>query len=303
MQKNQTVLIIGYGSAGRQHAKILRRNKNIKKIYIFSKQKIKGFNCLKKIEDTNKINPDYIIISSRTSDHLKYLRFIENNFKNKLILVEKPLFRRSEKLSIKNNKKIFVGYNLRQSPVLNYLKKFIKNKKITSVKIDCFSYLPNWRKNINYAKSNSAKKNYGGGALLELSHEIDYLQWIFGKIVKINSSKLLKLSNLNIDCEDTVNLIGKTKKTNFFINLSLCSFFNKRTILIDGTDFSLIADLINNSITIKQKLKKLKKIKFKKLLTFKIQHELILNHNFKNLCTYKEGVKLTSILDKIKKQK
>ena len=28
------------------------------------------------------------------------------------------------------------------------------------------------------------KKNYGGGALLELSHEIDYLQWIFGKIVK-----------------------------------------------------------------------------------------------------------------------
>ena len=61
--------------------KILRRNKNIKKIYIFSKQKIKGFNCLKKIEDTNKINPDYIIISSRTSDHLKYLRFIENNLK------------------------------------------------------------------------------------------------------------------------------------------------------------------------------------------------------------------------------
>ena len=47
------------------------------------------------------------------------------------------------------------------------------------MKVNCYSYLPNWRKNIPYYLSNSADKK-GGGVLLELSHEIDYLTWIFG---------------------------------------------------------------------------------------------------------------------------
>ena len=39
-----------------------------------------------------------------------------------------------------------------------------------------------YRKNIDYKKSNSAKKKFGGGLLLELSHEIDYIKWLFGNI-------------------------------------------------------------------------------------------------------------------------
>ena len=40
-----------------------------------------------------KLKLDYIIISSRTSEHLKHLYFIEKNFKRKTILVEKPLLK------------------------------------------------------------------------------------------------------------------------------------------------------------------------------------------------------------------
>ena len=160
------VLIIGYGSIGRKHAQLLKRFKNIKDIFIFSNQKDIGFKKIRKISEVKKIQPDYIIISSRTSEHYKNLLYIERNLKNKIILVEKPLFNKFKKLNIKNNK-VFIGYNLRFHPVLKYIKKYIRNKKIIFVNIKCSSRLPSWRKNIDYINSNSAKKSFGGGALLD----------------------------------------------------------------------------------------------------------------------------------------
>ena len=76
---------------------------------------------------------------------------------------------------------------MRFHPVIQYLKKEIGKRKINFISINLSSYLPNWRKNIDYKKSNSAKKIFGGGLLLELSHELDYIRWIFGNIKLIFS--------------------------------------------------------------------------------------------------------------------
>ena len=154
---NKTVLIIGYGSIGKKHAKLLKKFKNISKIYILTKQNCDNFNRVKSISEVSKINPDYILICSRTSDHFKHLSYLEKNLKNKIILVEKPVFRNFKNFRVHNNK-VFIGYNLRYHPVINFIKNYVKNKKIFSINVSCYSYLPNWRKNINYAKSNSAKK-------------------------------------------------------------------------------------------------------------------------------------------------
>ena len=40
--------------------------------------------------------------------------------------------------------------------------------------------IESWRKNIDYRSSVSAKKSLGGGVLLELSHEIDLVNGLFG---------------------------------------------------------------------------------------------------------------------------
>ena len=89
---NKTVLIIGYGSIGKKHAKLLKKFKNISKIYVLTKQNCDNFNRVKNISEVNKIDPDYILICSRTSDHFKHLSYLEKNLKNKIILVEKPVF-------------------------------------------------------------------------------------------------------------------------------------------------------------------------------------------------------------------
>jgi len=294
------ILIIGFGSIGKKHAKLLKNFKNISEIYILTKQSCGNFKKIKHISEVNIINPDYVVICSRTSEHYKYLLYLEKNIKNKIILVEKPLFKDTKKLKIKKNK-VIVGYNLRYHPIIKFIKKYINNKKVFSVNIICHSYLPNWRKNINYAKSNSAKQIYGGGALLELSHEIDYLQWIFKKIKKINYAEIGKISNLKIDTEDSVIIMGKTYLANFSINLNFFSQFAQRSILINGNNFTLKADLINNSIEI-FKMKRKKSIKFNidNNYSYKEQHKSILSNNYKNSCSYNEGLKLMLLFNKIK---
>jgi CMP-N,N'-diacetyllegionaminic acid synthase len=118
-----------------------------------------------------------------------------NFFSNKIILVEKPLFHKYKNISLKKNK-IFVNYNLRFNPVISFLRKIKNKNSFYSANLSCSSYLPDWRKNRNYIQTYSAKKVMGGGVLLDLSHEIDYIQSIFGKINNIEYAKILKISDL-----------------------------------------------------------------------------------------------------------
>ena len=73
------VLIIGFGSIGRRHAKILKKNPNIKNVFVLTNQNCPSYIKIKSLKEINKINPDYIIISSETSKHFTQLNYIEKN--------------------------------------------------------------------------------------------------------------------------------------------------------------------------------------------------------------------------------
>ena len=297
------ILIIGYGSIGKRHANLLKDFKNISEIYLLTSQSCKNFKKINHISEVKKINPDYILICSRTSEHYKHLYYIEKNLKKKIILVEKPLFNNFRSFKIKRNK-VFVGYNLRYHPIINFTKRYIKNKKIFSINASCSSYLPHWRKNINYSESNSAKKRFGGGALLELSHEIDYVQWIYKKIKKIDYAKIKKISNLKSNTEDCVTIIGKIGLANLIIELNYFSLHEQRLIIINGENFCLKADLIENSVTVfKKKKKKIIKFKVDKNYTYIQQHKLLLSKNYKDSCSYFQGLNLMSLIQKIRNKK
>ena len=110
------------------------------------------------------------------------MQLVNRFLKGKKILIEKPLYNEFKNIKkIKN--KIYVGYNLRNLKIIKSLKSIIFNNKenIYDINFINHSFLPNWRKNIPYQKSSSAKKN-GGGVILDCSHEIDLANWMIGKI-------------------------------------------------------------------------------------------------------------------------
>lgn len=295
------LLIIGFGSSGRKFANIAKKNFRGIEIFILSQQKKIRFNTIKKISDIKSVNPHFIIICSPTKLHFDQLKKINSLFKNKRILIEKPLFDRFKKIN-KINNKVFVGFNLRTLKIIKFVKSFIrKNKnKIYDIYFLNHSYLPNWRKNINYQKSSSAKKKFGGGVILDCSHEIDLVRWIIGdvKIIKVLKSKK---SNLNIDTEDNCKIFAKNKRSSIIIDLNYYSFFKKRVIFINGYNFNLKADLLNSRITIFKKNKKIIKKFNKKDIQesyFKELQDLLKNKN-QNLTNYNSALLTQKLIQKI----
>jgi predicted dehydrogenase len=78
--------------------------------------------------------------------------------------------------------------------------------KVLSVRCEIGQYLPSWRPSSDYRKGVSARHDLGGGALLELSHELDYMRWIFGEVEWVKAT-LSRQSGLEIDVEDSAHLI------------------------------------------------------------------------------------------------
>ena len=287
------LLIIGYGSAGRRFATITKKNFKNLDINILTKQKKIGFKVINSLESIKILNPDYIIITSPTKFHFKDLNFINKYFERKNILVEKPLFHTLKNLKkIKN--KIFVGYNMRNLEIIKYLKSIIekKRKKIQYIEFINHSYLPNWRKNIDYKQSSSAKKNFGGGVILDCSHEIDLATWLIGKI-KILFVKKSKKSNLKIETEDNCVVLGKQKNTSVKIDLNYTSLKKKRMIILNGKDFKFIIDLITFKIILfknkKKKIKQFKKKQIEKSYFFELKN--FLYNNKRELVSYSSALK------------
>ena len=298
---NKTALVIGYGSIGRKHSKILSSIGEIKEISVLTKQENIPFNKIKTLEEAVILNPDYVVIASETSLHYEQLYYLESNLKNKTILVEKPLFHENKIFTVSNNK-VLVGYNLRFHPVINFIKQKIINKTTWNVNIFCGSNLENWRENINYENSSSAKKELGGGVLLDLSHELDYLNWLFGEIC-VDHAFNSKVSDLRINSDDLLYFSGSSNnQIRLQVTLNYFSKIPRRSILIDGEGFCLEADLIHN------------KVKFWEdgnLITnsykstsrddsFKEMHLSVLSDKAYNVCSFKEGLKTMELIEIIR---
>jgi predicted dehydrogenase len=101
-----------------------------------------------------------------------------------------------------------VGYNLRFSESLIAFRDLVREGRCGRVLrfyAETAQYLPDWRPEKDYRKTVSARADLGGGVLLELSHELDYLRWIFGEWDWV-SAWTGRTSSLEIDVEDTALL-------------------------------------------------------------------------------------------------
>ncbi len=103
---------------------------------------------------------------------------------------------------------VVVGYNLRFHTPLVVLREALKRGDIGRALIfqaEFGQYLPDWRPGRDYRAGYGAKAAWGGGILLDASHELDYLQWLGGEATAVHAV-LEHLSDLETDAEDTALL-------------------------------------------------------------------------------------------------
>jgi predicted dehydrogenase len=130
------------------------------------------------------------------------------------VLVEKPLARNASRTQSlfsaleKTDAFVAVGYNFRFHPAIREMKRRLGDGLIGElqyVRAEVGQYLPTWR-NTDYRGTVSARKDLGGGALLELSHDIDYVRWVAGDVRAVRAHTT-RVSELDIDVEDTAEII------------------------------------------------------------------------------------------------
>lgn len=297
-------LIIGYGSIGKRHEEVLASMDSDYEIHIVTKQNLESKITFKDLDAVNDLSIyDYFIIASETYKHYDQLEYLNSKLKNKIIFCEKPLFEKFKPFGNINNK-IYIGYVLRFHPLMLKLKEMLSNEKIITASIKCGQYLPGWRPNIDYRDSYSAKKDEGGGVLLDLSHEIDYCQWLFGKLSEIKSYQL-KISDLEIDSDDIAMFIGKTKN-GVLINLSVdyISKITHREIIVETMENTYELDFVANSLKQNDKFgnSQLFEVKYLERNDFFISmHSSILSDG-RHACTMTEGLDVMHTIKIIQEQ-
>ena len=262
--KNPNILIFGYGSIGNRHHRILRRLYPNASIGVFTRKAPEGSDegvlFFENKEDALRFRPDILAITNPASMHIDAgLNFIDEC---KAILIEKPLSmnsNESERLIKRYGgqlNKVMVGYNLRFEKSLEFYKKLIEDGVIGQpLFFECRvgQFLPTWRKNTDYRNSVSGKYSLGGGACLELSHELDYVSWILGKIIWVMAD-IKKQSRLEIDVEDTAMIIAglilknSNKEIRGTISLDFIRQETVREFLVVGENGTLRWDGVRKAV-------------------------------------------------------
>lgn len=208
------VAVLGFGSSGQRFASLVTQRLRGAELLVYSSQRLAGetFQSTSDLSEVRKFEPTIAILCGVASDRLTMVKALPKKMRG--VLVEKPLAVNYEE-GIHFTKELVqlggiaqVGYNLRFSPSLREFKRKVDSLRfgrVLSVRAETGQYLPDWRNGRDYRSTASARGGSGGGVLRELSHELDYLRWIFGDIEWV-SVWCGKQSDLEIDVEDTAHL-------------------------------------------------------------------------------------------------
>lgn len=255
------ILLVSLGSIGQRHLRNAREllpdaNIAVYRTHFSTESVIPpgADEVVFKLEDALAFQPDAVVISSPASEHVRHALAFLNQGAH--LFIEKPLAANYAELgelveiSQRSDRFTMVGYVLRFQPLLHFIRKLLHEGELGEIRtanVQVGQYLPDWRPGSDYRKGVSAQKKLGGGALLELSHELDYSTWLFGIPDQVFCSSD-RISDLEIDVEDSACVIFEYDVSDMAKRVVVQVDFLQRVanmaIQVVGSEATLYADLI-----------------------------------------------------------
>ena len=208
-------LIVGLGSIGTRHLNNLYAL-GIRELNVFRSRNLTppdtipdNVSVFHDYDEALSGGPEIVVIANPTSYHLQFAqKALEAGCH---LYIEKPVSHTLEDTenlmkTAKDKKRIVaVGCQLRFHSHLEHIRKWLEQGrvgKVLSVSVDMGEYLPEWHPWEDYRQSYTARADMGGGVVLTLIHEIDYVYWLFGRVSRVYATGG-HLTSLDIDVEDT----------------------------------------------------------------------------------------------------
>ena len=258
------ILSVGTGSIGGRHLKNLSLLSQ-RDFIVFRSQETPAKHSLGGItvrthfdlESALREKPDIAVIANPTSFHIPIAQAAAEHGCH--LFLEKPVsnnFDGVEKLRAEVQRRGLitgVGYNLRFHPGMQALREKLRANVIgdvLSVRAWAGQYLPDWHPSEDYRKGYMASARLGGGVILTLSHELDYLYWLFGEVSEV-SAATARASHLEMETESLAEITLRFKNGILGqVHLDCIRRNSKRGCEVIGAEGTICLDLIESEIRI-----------------------------------------------------
>jgi predicted dehydrogenase len=217
------ILIVGLGSIGSRHARNFKA---------FGVGEVAGFDpdasrrkrfsteiggpVFTDLQEAVQTKFDLAVIASPNRFHVEQaILCAEAGFH---LLIEKPLgvdlTEIDRLLLLVEEQGLFVhmGSNWKFHPAFNTMKRLIEEGvvgTITGAQVIAGYWLPDWHPWEDYRKGYSARRDLGGGVVLD-NHEFDYLTWLLGPVTDV-SGFTAHSGSLEIETEDVASVCMRFK--------------------------------------------------------------------------------------------
>lgn len=254
------ILCISLGSIGKRHLRNMRELLPEAEIAVYRQHTPADGSVpegadlsLSNMEEVLSFAPHAAYISSPASEHVgNAMALLKQNVP---MCIEKPLAATSEgtedflNAAKDSGAFVMVGYILRFLPALHRIRALLESGELGTVRtarVEVGQYLPDWRPDSDYRKGVSAQKKLGGGALLELSHEIDYATWLFGFPTSLQCTKA-QVSGLEMDVEDSAHILMEYEDKVVSLQLDFLQRVANMAVQIVTDKGTFYADLIKET--------------------------------------------------------
>lgn len=246
LKNSPSVVVRGTGSIGLRHLQVLRelgltafafpsRSNQVR-------EELKNFEVIDSFELVKQRGIGSAIVASNTAAHIvDAIQLLEAGCH---LLVEKPLaatgsgLAELESAANSVDRKIFTACCLRFNAGLQKFRELLPSLgPIHHVRIECQSYLPDWRPGVDH-RLNYAARADEGGVLRDLVHEIDYAIWLYGRPQSVYA-QLHNSGVLELNAEESADLLWSVGKTSISIRLDYLSRVSRRIMRADGDKGSL----------------------------------------------------------------
>ena len=257
-------LIVSLGSIGARHLRNLRHLEPEAEIAVLRRpssasQAVEhADHVIHSLQEAIAFAPLAAVIASPAPQHIPFAtRLAEAGVH---LLIEKPLSSDIDgcehliRLCRERELNLAIGYNLRFLPSLRAAREIVLSGEIGevfSMRVEVGQYLPDWRKGVDYRQGVSARKELGGGVLLELSHEIDYSLWMFGMPATVTAIGG-RSGQLECEVEDIAEIILEYNSPRRIVSMHLDMLQHRpfRRCRAVGTNGSVIWDGIADTVEV-----------------------------------------------------
>ena len=213
-----------------------------------------GWTCAGSLRDAADLGASAVVVATDTRRHVQDAK--EALCVGMHILVEKPLAvsavdaQALPSIASKYGTRIAVGCNLRFDKGLQrFRQRCDEIGDVHGVRIECRSYLPDWRPGRNHHVGYWARPDEGG-VLRDLIHEVDYALWLFG-VPEMVFGAMRPGKRLGIEAEEYAEG-GWTTAPGAVVSLALDYLTRRaqRTIRAWGAEGEMKYDLVARKLRI-----------------------------------------------------